>query len=668
MTDSFWGNYTQGLGAISGVGQQLTARQAGGQLAAGSAGAAASTLYRAGNLAGAQEIQASAATQRAASRAEQLALTKQVIDAARAERDAGRDVGAALNSYRGAFEALGTSAADFDAIASQVIANPALIEQFDAITQQELAWELRAGGNGDTIAVRAPDRYGNTQSRVAYAAPRDPIVTPNAVITPPDRGLAAGQAPLPNQAAPMAGPTIGAGPMYQPTAPAAASVAAPTAALPAAMVGITAQAESGNRERDARGNLITSPAGAQGRMQVMPTTNTDPGYGVRPARDNSDAERTRVGEEYLSAMMREYGGDPAKAWAAYNWGPGNLDRAIDRYGGDWLNYAPAETQNYVANNLRALNGQGGEFAQGDDGQDPLVTNVPRVEMTSDGYRIERFTSPADERAAQAEIRAERAERRAQQSFERQNTPVSRLTPEEARAEGFPPGAVIERRADNSLNVVFRGGDERYTEAQRNAAYFTYRLQNASRTLESLRQQGIERPTPAVLAFADGQIRENALSSEDRRWLQAAREWLAPILRKDTGAAITLPEVVYYMGTYLANPTDDRATLEQKAQAQRAAEEALAGLAGGALEQIYPAATRPDAQGRASSPVRNVPAPLWQTSSEGQRAYWQANPPRGARGSATNPLRLNPADPTVSYGNVRAGQYYLDPNGVRRQRR
>src|SRR5690606_39124369 len=43
-----------------------------------------------------------------------------------------------------------------------------------------------------------------------------------------------------------------------------------------AMVAVTAQSESGNRERDAAGRLITSPAGAQGKMQVMPGTNTDP--------------------------------------------------------------------------------------------------------------------------------------------------------------------------------------------------------------------------------------------------------------------------------------------------------------------------------------------------------------------------------------------------------
>lgn len=120
------------------------------------------------------------------------------------------------------------------------------------------------------------------------------------------------------------------------------------------MYNITAVSESGNRERDARGRLITSAAGAKGKMQVMPGTERDPGFGVKPMQDNSDAERTRVGRDYLDAMLKRYGGDPAKAWGAYNWGPGAVDGAIKKYGDNWLDHAPAETQAYVAKNMAAL--------------------------------------------------------------------------------------------------------------------------------------------------------------------------------------------------------------------------------------------------------------------------------------------------------------------------
>jgi len=125
---------------------------------------------------------------------------------------------------------------------------------------------------------------------------------------------------------------------------------------------VTTVAESGGRERDGRGRLITSQKGAQGAMQVMPGTNRDPGFGITPARDNSDAERTRVGNEYLAKMMERYGNDPAKAWAAYNWGPGNLDGAIAKHGAGWLQHAPAETRAYVRGNMAALGGRGGAEA------------------------------------------------------------------------------------------------------------------------------------------------------------------------------------------------------------------------------------------------------------------------------------------------------------------
>lgn len=91
-------------------------------------------------------------------------------------------------------------------------------------------------------------------------------------------------------------------------------------------------------------------------MQVMPATARDPGYGVKPAQGNNPAEFNRVGREYLAALRQRYGGDLAKMWAAYNWGPGNLDSALARHGKDWLRHAPKETRDYVAANLSALGG------------------------------------------------------------------------------------------------------------------------------------------------------------------------------------------------------------------------------------------------------------------------------------------------------------------------
>jgi soluble lytic murein transglycosylase len=112
---------------------------------------------------------------------------------------------------------------------------------------------------------------------------------------------------------------------------------------------ITMMAESGGNPN------AVSPKGARGLMQVMPATARDPGFGIR-ASSGTQADDVRVGQEYRRAMQKRYGGDPAKMWAAYNWGPGALDSALERHGSRWLDFAPAETRKYVQNNLRALRG------------------------------------------------------------------------------------------------------------------------------------------------------------------------------------------------------------------------------------------------------------------------------------------------------------------------
>jgi hypothetical protein len=82
-------------------------------------------------------------------------------------------------------------------------------------------------------------------------------------------------------------------------------------------------------------------------MQVMDATARSPGYGITPIRNNSVAERERVGHEYLDALYDTHGGDPALTLAAYNAGPG----AVQKHGG-----VPPyrETRNYVGKGLQFL--------------------------------------------------------------------------------------------------------------------------------------------------------------------------------------------------------------------------------------------------------------------------------------------------------------------------
>lgn len=116
------------------------------------------------------------------------------------------------------------------------------------------------------------------------------------------------------------------------------------------LINAVMQAESrGQRYTD--GKLTTSTKGAQGEMQVMPKTQRAPGFGVKPAQDDSPEEIARVGKDYLQALVKKFG-DTNTALIAYNWGPGNTNKWLAA-GADQTKL-PKETQDYVARVNRNL--------------------------------------------------------------------------------------------------------------------------------------------------------------------------------------------------------------------------------------------------------------------------------------------------------------------------
>jgi soluble lytic murein transglycosylase-like protein len=106
-----------------------------------------------------------------------------------------------------------------------------------------------------------------------------------------------------------------------------------------------ALAESGGNQ------AAVSSAGAIGIFQLLPSTAAD--LGVNPF---DAAQNIQGGVTYLGQLLGRYG-DPATALAAYNWGMGNVDAAIARYGAAWFSHAPGSTQAYVSGILGNLNSQ-----------------------------------------------------------------------------------------------------------------------------------------------------------------------------------------------------------------------------------------------------------------------------------------------------------------------
>lgn len=79
-----------------------------------------------------------------------------------------------------------------------------------------------------------------------------------------------------------------------------------------------------------------SRAGAKGLMQLMPATAR-----VLGVADSFDPEQNvMAGTRFLADMLKRYDGDVDSALAAYNWGPGNVDKRTTSL--------PKETREYQA--------------------------------------------------------------------------------------------------------------------------------------------------------------------------------------------------------------------------------------------------------------------------------------------------------------------------------
>ena len=98
--------------------------------------------------------------------------------------------------------------------------------------------------------------------------------------------------------------------------------------------------ESGNFDPDVISGRRVSVAGAEGIAQLMPASY--------PRVDRRDPVASlHAAAATMRSNLLSYGGDMAKALAAYNAGSGRVAETVARYGAGWVGGLPAETQTYL---------------------------------------------------------------------------------------------------------------------------------------------------------------------------------------------------------------------------------------------------------------------------------------------------------------------------------
>lgn len=174
------------------------------------------------------------------------------------------------------------------------------------------------------------------------------------------------------------------------------------------------------------------------------------------------------------------------------------------------------------------------------------------------------------------------------------------TPEYAefmRSGGQSTGMALSVGSDGT--VQFSQGGGKLTEANSKDTVYATRASGALPEIDRLEQSLLSFGEYAAGAIPMGL--GNYLQSEDYQVANnAGKEFLASILRKDTGAAVTPSEEKLYGDIFLPRPGDKPATLARKRQARALALEAIkAGMPPQAIENMARALSNAGVEGSAA---------------------------------------------------------------------
>lgn len=351
-----------------------------------------------------------------------------------------------------------------------------------------------------------------------------------------------------------------------------------------AMMGALIEQESGGD-----GNAIgpqTRYGQALGSTQMLPETAESMarklGLPWRPDLMRGDTPtamsyQRRLGEAYLQEGLDKYGGDTRKALMYYHGGP---DESL---------WGP-KTNAYADSIMRRM-GQGGEALAGGSGGDTVLP----YEVAQNGG------TPAPPTGPRLLVQRPKAPK------EQYRT----LSAHEVQQLGLPDDGIYQQGPSGQISAIRQPrNNEKPTDGMKRNVALTHRMLDANERLNDVIQSGVTRPSYwKLVSEGGGPARLELRSDEDRRFVGAAKEWLAPILRKDTGAAVTDQEFLFYADTYIPAPGDSPAVLRQKAEARQSAMVAMVGEAGPLYTQThgrreFRARWAPEARG-GSDAIRSV---------------------------------------------------------------
>lgn len=126
-------------------------------------------------------------------------------------------------------------------------------------------------------------------------------------------------------------------------------------------------------------------------------------------------------------------------------------------------------------------------------------------------------------------------------------------------------------------TVLASNPKSFTEAQLKSQKFGSRMGQADKTLDSLESKGFD---PTSLGSTVQSFLPNRMNTSDFQQYESAREnWIASILRDESGSAISNPEYKNARAQYFPKDGDSRATVAQKAALRKVAEEDMISTGG-----------------------------------------------------------------------------------------